>query len=491
MKLSNVTVAYLLGVGSEHHCGLSGIIQSLSTAGKGTLKVFGPRGTRKLVDGTSRLLNKRYPEVNSADYCLDEDEETASFAIREGDPFLDVKCGLARVKCDARDSAAGQGIIKRSRTVVFYRCQVKRTKHYHQSCFGSTSDLGTRGSVMSHLPTTPSFMVIFCADSHEAAALSCHPLFIADEPVDFVFHFTDSTLMKDPSYAPILNAFNGRKSSTGGGFKCQHIAVNAGGRHGVVYNRASAVLSTWLYAYAPRVFPLHSAFVDGATTSSNEIGEHHPHVAATTACLDESASLTQSGSKEMCRDCKSNIPAASPRDNWVQGEVLLRVALLPEIDMGIKRDNILAPLDFEGIIELSNQRIAKLQLKGICEVLNLSLFPPKQPTHYTNHQYHDENHAAALVFRKRLRQEPHCGGLSDTYELAGRDRKLLATSSSVGKGQQFYGGTTASKNRSAEKTSNLVFNTNPDRPLNVGTNMSGLLNRTMASNGEGEESAQI
>ncbi len=492
VKLSNVKVAYLLGVGSEHHCGLAGLIQSLSTAGKETLNVFGPKGTMKLVDGTSRLLNKRYPEVYSTDFCLDEDEESASFAISEDDPFLDVKCGLSRVKGDARDSAAGQGIIKRSRTVVFYRCQVRRTKHYHQSCFGSTPDNDTKRPVLSPLPTTPSFMVIFCADSHEAAAVSCHPLFVADEPVDFVFHFTDSKLMKDPSYAPILNAFNGRRRSTGRGFKncCQHIVVNAGGGHGVVYNRASAVLSTWLYAYSPRVFPLHSAFVDGATTSANEIDEHHPHVATTTTCLDESASLTKSGEKEMEVDCKTNKPAASPQDNWVQGEVRLRVVLLPEIDMGIKRDNILAPLDFKGIIELSNQRIAKLQIKDICEVFNLSLFPPKQPPHYTNQQHHDQNHTAALVLRNRLRQKLHRGGLSDTDELAGRNRNLVATSSSVRKRQQLCGGTTAN-NKNLAEFGHFFFYTNPDRLLHADTHMSGLLKKRMTSNGEGEESAQM
>ncbi len=499
VNLSNVSSAFLLGIGSEHHCGLAGLIQSLSTAGKATLKVFGPEGTKQLVDGTSLLLKKRYPELLSANLCLEEDEESASFAISEDDPFLDVRCGLSRVRDDARDLSTGQKI-ERSRTVTFYRCQVKRKrpKFYHQSCFGSKSSKSSKPDeyktpeVSSPLSITPSFMVIFCADALEAAAVSCHPLFIANEPVNFMFHFTDSLLMKDPSYAPVLNYFNGRSSNMGGGFKnCyQHIGVNAGSSgHGIVY-RASAVLSTWLYGCAPRVFPLHSA-CSYVATSANEVGHHD----VATTSLNESASLTKSEKEMEIEECKANDkPAASPQDSWIQGEIRLRIVLLPEIDMGIQRENILAPLDFKGIIELSKQRISNLEMKDICEVFNLDLFPLKQQPphypHYTNQRHHDQNHAAALVLRKRLRQECRHGDLRDTHELEGRNRKLVAaTASLIRKRQQQPCGGATNKNLAA--IGHFVFYANPDGQLYADDHMSGLLKKTMTSNRESEELVYI
>ncbi len=485
VKLSNVTSVFLLGIGSEHHSGLAGLIQLLSTAGKPTLEIFGPKGTMRLVDGTSRLLNKHYPELHSADLCLDEDEQNASFAINEDDPFLDVRCGLSRVRDDARDSVPGQ-TIKRSKAVIFYRCQVRRTKYHHLSGFGSAPE-DYDAPVSSPLPTTPSFMVIFCADALEATAVSRHPLFIADEPVNFVFHFTDPLLMKDPSYAPILTAFNGR-SNTGEGIRncCQHIAVNAGGDHGVVY-RASAVLSTWLYAYSPRVFPLHSAFAGGTTTTGNEVGGYH-----VSTILNDSASVLKSENKKKEIDCITNKPTSNSEDSWVQGEVRLRVVLLPEIDMGIERDNILAPLDFKRIIELSYQRITKLEMKNNCEVFNLGLLPPKQQQqqqqqapHCTNQQHNDQNHTAALVLRKRLRRQRHNhGGLSGTDELEGQNLNLVATASSVQQLQKLCGGTI---NKDLPMIGHYVAYTNPNRLLHSGTHMSDLLKKVMTSKREGEE----
>ncbi len=511
VNLSNVSSAFLLGIGSEHHCGLAGLIQSLSNAGKATLKIFGPEGTKDLVDGTSFLLNKRYPELFSANLCLDEDEENASFAICENDQFLDVRCGLARVRDDEKKIAAGQKMgIKKSRTVMFYRCQVKRPKfnHHEKSCFGSKSSSkpDDDSKEAPEASIIPSFMVIFCSDALEAAAVSRHPLFVANESVNFIFHFTNSLLVKDPSYYAILNYFNGRSSSSttggGGGFKnCyQHIGVNAGSSsgHGVVY-RASAVLSTWLYGCAPRVFPLHSAFSYGTTTSSaNEIGRHH-HDFATTSSLNESASsssLTKSEKEEeMEEECKVNVKLPSRQDGWIQGEIRLRIVLLPEIDMGIKEENILAPLNFKGIIKLSEQRISKLKMKDIHEVFNLDLFPlqqQQQPSHYhhdTNQRHGgDENHAAALVLRKRLREEYHRGGLhDDTHKLEGRNLNFVAdnTASLIRKRrQQLRGGAT---NRDLAAIGHFYFLCNPDSQPHADEHMSGLLKKTTISNGEGEE----